>query len=152
MALAFDRSDMFAIDKAAGEPCPNLNDEMRCKIHANLDDNGFQGCIRYGCLGAGQRVSQQVFHGDTWRNDPALLTPMLDAFRAMRRVHELLELLQTAGGLRLNDDQKTTLSNLMETLMPDSWTTESLTAFESGPIGRDVQVFLTSFREQVSRT
>ena len=60
VAPAFAVSADFAIDKAAGQPCPNLQADFRCGIHAGLRDRGFRGCAVYDCFGAGQRVSRHV--------------------------------------------------------------------------------------------
>jgi hypothetical protein len=44
LALAFDRSPLFAFDKAAGEPCANLGSRGRCLIYAERAAKGFAGC------------------------------------------------------------------------------------------------------------
>lgn len=68
VALPFARSADFAIDKGAGEPCPNLESDFRCGIHTRLRRTGFTGCTVYDCFGAGQRVSQVTFGGVDWRS------------------------------------------------------------------------------------
>lgn len=106
VALAFDRSDLFAFDKAAGEPCSHLDSCGRCRIHEIRAQRGFQGCIDYDCLGAGQRVTQDLFGGRDWRNERALLRPMLRAFAVVRRAHEMLSLLGEAARLPLSPDDR----------------------------------------------
>jgi hypothetical protein len=101
VALAFDRSRLFAYDKPAGEPCANLGAKGRCTIHAERAARGFGGCEAYDCLGAGQAVTQGLFGGSSWRDDPALLGPMMDAFAAMRPAHEALALLRQARRMSL---------------------------------------------------
>ncbi|MGZ3275997.1 MAG: hypothetical protein ACXU82_15595 [Caulobacteraceae bacterium] len=96
VALAFDRSTLFAYDKAAGEPCSNLGARGRCAIHGERAARGFAGCEAYDCLGAGQAVTQGLFAGANWRDDPALLGPMMRAFAAMRPAQEALGLLRHA--------------------------------------------------------
>ncbi len=91
--LAFERSPSFAFDKPAGVPCRNLLGNA-CRIHDELVGSGCSGCARYDCAGAGQRVCEEVFVGRSWRDDPALLAPMTDAFRVMRDVQELRVLLR----------------------------------------------------------
>lgn len=103
VAFRFERSAQFAIDKAAGVPCPRLDACGACTIHARRAEEGFGGCAPYDCLGAGQRVVQATFGGARWLDDPALLTPMLRAFEVMRRLHELLALLATARQAALPD-------------------------------------------------
>lgn len=74
---AFAASADFAIDKPAGQPCPNLRADFRCGIHERLRDKGFAGCTVYDCFGAGQRVS-------------LLGREMSALFPVMRALHELM--------------------------------------------------------------
>jgi Pentapeptide repeats (8 copies) len=83
IAPAFARSSDFAIDKAAGQPCPHLADHYRCGIHDRLRDRGFPGCVVFDCFGAGQRLIQDTFGG---RPDPQALTLL----PVMRGLHELM--------------------------------------------------------------
>src|SRR6185503_16885503 len=76
VSFAFDRSELFAFDKAAGEPCALLGPQHACSIHAERARRGFGGCIAYDCLGAGQRVTEEVFGGRSWQAEPALARPM----------------------------------------------------------------------------
>lgn len=89
VALAFAASADFAIDKAAGDPCPNLEVDFRCGIHARLRDEGFPGCVAYDCFGAGQHVTHVTFGGGDWRRTPDVAARMFDAFAVMRQLHEL---------------------------------------------------------------
>jgi len=106
VAPAIARSSEFAIDKAAGRPCPNLaTDGFNCSIHDQLRPKGFGGCAAYDCFGAGQHVAQGTFGGRDWRAGPELAGPMFAAFGVMRQLHELawylrsaLELLCRPGG------------------------------------------------------
>ncbi|GAA1526772.1 pentapeptide repeat-containing protein [Kribbella lupini] len=86
VALTFARSADFAIDKPAGEPCPNLQDDFRCGIHQKLRVKGFNGCTVYDCFGAGQKISAQA--GTSWREQPG--QEMFAALPIMRQLHELL--------------------------------------------------------------
>ncbi|ANB10003.1 oxetanocin A resistance protein [Streptomyces ambofaciens] len=91
VALPFSRSADFAIDKDAGQPCPNLGGDHRCGIHARLRESGFTGCTVYDCFGAGQKVSQVTFGGPDRRTGPPERTrAMLDVFPVVRQLHELL--------------------------------------------------------------
>ncbi len=87
---AFSRSADFAIDKPAGQPCPNLQSDRRCGIHPHLRDEGFGGCVVYDCFGAGQQVSQITFGGEDWRRSPKTARQMFQVFPMMRQLHELL--------------------------------------------------------------
>ena len=81
IALTFSRSADFAIDKSAGEACPNLSDDFRCTIHSRLRAEGFQGCTVYDCFGAGQAISQRM-------GKPG--PEMFAALPILRQLHELL--------------------------------------------------------------
>ena len=116
VALAFDCSELFGFDKPAGEPCRHLSGEGRCRIHAERDARGFGGCIAYDCLGAGQYVTQELFGGRSWRDDPALLRPMLDAFAAVREVHELVSILREAAALPLTVRHRRKLKDIEQGL------------------------------------
>lgn len=89
VAPAFARSADFAIDKPAGEPCPNLLDDFRCGIHDRLRERGFPGCVVFDCFGAGQRLTAEV----DGRAERLRLLP------AVRQLHELVWLLTEAAKL-----------------------------------------------------
>ncbi|WP_053202262.1 pentapeptide repeat-containing protein [Jiangella muralis] len=93
---ALTRSADFAIDKPAGEPCPNLRDDFRCGIHAELRPRGFPGCTVYDCFGAGQQVVQVTFGGAA---SPSARVDLLAAFAVLRPLHELLWHLDAARGI-----------------------------------------------------
>lgn len=90
VALPFSRSADFAADKPAGEPCHNLSDDFRCRIHADLRGKGYPGCIAFDCFGAGQHVSQVVYGGADWRRHPGSAGEMFAVFPVVRQLHELL--------------------------------------------------------------
>ncbi|MFC9127955.1 pentapeptide repeat-containing protein [Streptomyces sp. NPDC057099] len=100
VALPFARSADFAVDKDAGTPCRNLQDDHRCGIHAGLRQKGFTGCTVYDCFGAGQQVSQITFGGQDWRSGPPEhARRMFDVFPVVRQLHELLWYLTEALAL-----------------------------------------------------
>ncbi|MEU8269296.1 pentapeptide repeat-containing protein [Sphaerisporangium sp. NPDC049002] len=96
VAPAFSPSADFAIDKAAGRPCPNLAADFRCGIHTDLRRRGFPGCTVYDCFGAGQKVAQVTFGGQDWRRAPRTAKRMFEVFTIMRHLHELLWYLDEA--------------------------------------------------------
>jgi Pentapeptide repeats (8 copies) len=96
VAPAFAASADFAISKAAGQPCPNLNAGFGCSIHDRLRQRGFAGCTVYDCFGAGQKVAQVTFGGQDWRETPGIAQPMFAAFAVVRQLHELLWYLSEA--------------------------------------------------------
>jgi hypothetical protein len=99
VAPALSASADFAIDKPAGQPCPNLQPDFGCGIHATLRGRGFPGCAVYDCFGAGQKVAQVVFRGQDWRTSPDVATQMFTTFTVMRQLHELLWYLTEAATL-----------------------------------------------------
>lgn len=90
VALTLTRSADFAVNKDAGQPCHNLQDDFRCGIHTALRTEGFPGCTVYDCFGAGQKVSQETFDGQDWRRAPQTAQQMFQVFPVMRQLHELL--------------------------------------------------------------
>jgi uncharacterized protein YjbI with pentapeptide repeats len=99
VAPAFAASSDFAIDKPAGQPCPNLGSDFGCTIHDRLRDRGFPGCTVYDCFGAGQQVVQNTFAEQDWRADSETARRMFDTFSVMRQLHELLWYLSAALAL-----------------------------------------------------
>ena len=151
MALAFDKSEFFAHDKSAGDVCRHLAANNRCGIHDKLERRGYVGCVHFDCLGAGQRVTREVFDGSSWRDDPSLTRSMIDALRAMRLLHELLSLLQTAAQLSLTDQEARRCEALLKALQPsEKWTPENLEAFEHGETPATTRQFLKTLRKHVA--
>lgn len=145
VSFAFDQGPLFAEDKPAGAACRHLSSLARCNIHALRARRGFAGCVSYDCQGAGQRVTQELFQGRSWQGEPHLLRGMLEAFRIMRQVHELLFLLQAAAQLPLLTHQRDRLEVLAAALEPvGGWTYETLTELEQGTLPDEVAAFLRS--------
>jgi hypothetical protein len=96
VALAFDCGPAFAFNKPANERCRHLLPVVqRCAIHEERDAHGMSGCVRYDCLGAGQRVTAMFARRE--RDDA-----MLEAFRKMKDAHASLALLIEAKKLPLD--------------------------------------------------
>lgn len=121
VALHIEKSTKFAIDKPAGIQCPNLSLVGRCNIHNRLKKEGFGGCVAYDCLGAGQRVVQDLFDGKSWQEAPTLLQKMSDDFAKMRKIHELLGVLSTAENLKLAAHQEAMRQDLVTEMSPPKW-------------------------------
>jgi len=111
VALEFSRSSDFAVSKPAGEPCVNLAADDSCTIHSRLRTSGYRGCTVFDCFGAGQKVSQQTFSGETWRANPSVRGEMFAAFPVMRRLHELLWYLDCALSISTNADLTLAISS-----------------------------------------
>jgi hypothetical protein len=101
VAPAFVKSSDFAITKPPGKPCPKLTADFRCSIHDRLRPEGFPGCVAYDCFGAGQKVTQITYRGDTWRSSPNIAGEMFEVFGVMQLLHSMLtymtEALELAG-------------------------------------------------------
>jgi uncharacterized protein YjbI with pentapeptide repeats len=108
VAPAFSASADFAIDKPAGQACPNLLGDFRCGIHSELRPRGFRGCTVYDCFGAGQQVAQVTFAGKDWRAAPESSEQMFAVFAVMRQLHEMLwhldQALMRLAATPLHDD------------------------------------------------
>lgn len=147
--LPFDAGPDFGFNKAGGEACRHLS-AHHCRIHADLAPKGFSGCQQYECMGAGQRVVQEVFAGQSWRDDAALNVPMEAAFRAMRRLHEDYALLKAALHLPLMADEEARRQALLQDLNASALqTTHSLHAYETGPLPRAVRNFLADLKARL---
>ena len=95
-ALNVAASSDFAINKPAGTPCPHLQGDFRCKIHKNLREKGFKGCTVFDCLGAGQKVSQVTFNGQSWREYPEVADKMFRVFPVMEQLYEMIAFISEA--------------------------------------------------------
>ncbi|KIC25290.1 hypothetical protein GC1_02510 [Leisingera sp. ANG1] len=120
MAYPFEEHEDFGLLKAADIPCPNIAPDFRCSIHSDLAKCGFGGCVAYSCAGAGQRVTQVLFDGETWRDDPDLLSHMTYALRVLRPIHEALLVLQEAAALPLPKDLQERCAELTRALCPEA--------------------------------
>lgn len=148
IALAFDAGDKFGHDKPAGKPCRYLKTDVGCQIHDARLARGYSGCIDFECLGAGQRVTNEVFGGQLWPEAPHLQRQIEDAFRILRAVHQQLDLLRLAGQLPLTPLQRQAHLELVERLHPaQGWNLPDLILHERGKTGQDVADFLAGLRE-----
>ncbi|WP_118133535.1 hypothetical protein [Oceanicella sp. SM1341] len=129
LVLAFDKGEDFAFDKNPGEPCRNLSGHS-CTIHDRLAQEGFRGCVAYDCLGAGNRVVQEVFGGRSWRQEPRLARLMMEAFSGMREVHRRIELLRAAEALPLRPQDEQTRRAFLDRLEQQRWSVPELNDFE----------------------
>ncbi len=149
LALAFDKGNDFAIDKPAGLPCPNLDAGLGCTLYNRLEAEGFRGCAAYDCKGAGQRVVQELFKGRDWLKHPDLAEPMMAAFAAMRKVHDGIELLETAATLDLPGALEAERQALLRAYLPAEWTLEALLAFPTSGAPVRLKAFLPRLADWV---
>ena len=87
MALAFDRGESFAADKAAGEPCEHLGAGFKCAIHADRDTRGYRGCVGYDCLGAGQLTT--ALFAQAWTASHSERRVQMQVFMRLRQLQVL---------------------------------------------------------------
>ncbi|WP_428648368.1 hypothetical protein [Roseibium sp.] len=152
VVFAFDKSESFALDKKAGEACPNLTGAGKCSVFEDREKLGFKGCIAYDCFGAGQRVTQEVFKGKSWKDDIRLMTGMGEALSVLRRIHEQLVLLESAAKLPLTREERNRLRDLQATLAPEAdWTQANLNAFPLETNIKEVATFLQGLRHHMER-
>lgn len=150
-AFAFERSDMFAIDKAVDEACPNLDAAYGCKIHASRIEDGFKGCTLFDCHGAGQRLTQEVFGGRSWRDDPAIAPEMFESFRKLLKVHDYLRLLSVLENLPLSESERGQVDAFREILAPaEGWSRHSLAHFEEMPVITRFEIFAASLKDSAA--
>ncbi|WP_420337668.1 hypothetical protein [Roseibium sp.] len=151
VVFAFDKSESFGLDKAAGEECPNLKTDNTCKIFEERAERGFPGCVSYTCFGAGQRVTQEVFGGASWREEPALKARMGAALSVLRRIHEQLVLLKAARQLPLTPEQHAQVQSFEATLCSnDTWGEEALSRFPIDRVASDIGNWMKQLRGLVS--
>jgi hypothetical protein len=150
VSLAFDRSEWFAFDKPAGEPCRHLLPSNRCRQHARLEATGHRGCASYDCYGAGQRVTQELFPGASWRHAPEQRRALFGAFLRLRDVHELRLLLRQAARLSLPDAAYAEGRQLLEQLEPArGFTAAGLAALDLEALHGDVHAYLRRLQPHV---
>ena len=145
LALAFDKGRDFAFDKNPGEPCRNLSGHS-CAIHDRLSEEGFPGCVAYDCLGAGNRVVQEVFGGQSWQTEPRLTRAMMEAFSAMREVHKRIDLLRAALSLSLEPHADRACREFLARLEEHRWSGPELNAFEVG-LALEIDIFFYSLQD-----
>lgn len=139
---------MFAIDKAVDEPCENLAPNFSCRIHAERIDRGFKGCTLFDCHGAGQRVTQEIFAGKTWREDATLAGPMFELFRKMLKIHDYLRLIVILEALPLGNDERAEVSRFRALLAPaGGWSRSGLDAFEEMRVVTEFETFAARLKD-----
>jgi len=96
VAPSFEAHQGFGFSKPAHTPCMHLLADFGCLIHEQLQARGFPGCHAFDCYGAGQRVTQGLFRGESWRASAEVATRMFHAYHRYRALHELLAMLELA--------------------------------------------------------
>ncbi|MFI8389135.1 pentapeptide repeat-containing protein [Streptomyces sp. NPDC085540] len=150
VALPFAKSNDFAVNKPAGTPCKNLQQDFRCGIHTRLRDKGFQGCTVFDCFGAGQQTSQVTFGGRDWRTHPGTARQMFEVFPVLRQLHELLfyvsESLTLPAAGPVHAELRRTLAETQEWTRADA---EALADLDVGPLRQQINTLLLKTSELV---
>ncbi len=115
-ALNIAASSDFAINKPAGAPCSHLQRDFRCRIHQNLRDKGFKGCTVFDCLGAGQKVSQVTFNGQSWQEYPEVSEKMFHVFPIMEQLFEMMAFISEALTYDVSQSLQDKLTKQLEKL------------------------------------
>ncbi|MET9687203.1 pentapeptide repeat-containing protein [Streptomyces sp. NPDC006514] len=150
VALPFAKSNDFAVNKPAGTPCKNLQQDFRCGIHTRLRDKGFQGCTVFDCFGAGQQTSQVTFGGRDWRTHPGTARQMFEVFPVLRQLHELLfyvsESLTLPAAGPVHAELRRALADTEEWTRADA---EVLADLDVGPLRQQINTLLLKTSELV---
>jgi hypothetical protein len=85
-----------------------------------------------------------LFDGASWQDDPALLTPQMECFRALRHLHEACALLTIAATLPLPEPVEARRLQLLGRLTPGDMTPEIAAQLAAGPALTEVRGFLRS--------
>ncbi|MFE4713306.1 pentapeptide repeat-containing protein [Paenibacillus sp. NPDC056722] len=141
VALPYAKSADFAFDKDSGTPCRNMGSDHRCSIHEHLRDRGFNGCVAYECFGAGQQVSQEIFKGANWRENPESSKAMFAVFPIVQQLHEMLFYLNQALELEETRSIRNELQNAFNSI-------ESLTNLDPEDI---LKLDIPAHRETVNQ-
>ena len=153
--IAYPSEDMpgFSAIKSAGEPCPKLGGNGLCTIYEHRAEEGFAGCIRFECFGAGQHVVQHLFEGKDWRSEPALLGAMIESFLAMRPVSDLAFLVSRALAALPDDATVARLHALDSELAEIASTRETLRdTARIGEVKRSIRAVFATLDPETLRT
>lgn len=148
-ALSFQRGSQFGHDKLAGEPCQYLANDFRCKIHAQREQLGYEGCESFDCLGAGQRASA-IFAGENWRRDPVTARRLYASFSLLLRIQEMRRALETAATLDLRADLHNERLELLGTLSAQGESRREDIADEASRTLKECRAFLKRLASELA--
>ncbi|KOS64296.1 hypothetical protein AN161_03495 [Lysinibacillus sp. FJAT-14222] len=152
-ALNIAASSDFAIHKAAGTPCPNLQSDFNCQIHSKLRDQGFKGCTVFDCLGAGQQVSQTTFHGQDWRKYSEISDRMFRVFPIMEQLYEMIAYVAEALSYKVDSSLFNKLHIQLEQLQrATDLEADALLAIDIPNFRLPVNVLLLETSEQIRQS
>lgn len=131
--------------------CPHLGGDFGCTIHADRVAKGFSGCLVFDCQGAGQRMVQEVFVNHNWEDPQPITTRVIDAFRILRDVHKLYELVDVSDALPLTESLSKQRAGLLEDLGTQPATEAWLMGFEQSALPKRAMSYLKSLATLVPR-
>jgi len=131
----FDAAQGFGFDKAAETPCRHLCADHRCGIHDALLPRGFEGCVAFDCLGAGQRLTALAvarFGSADWRGRPEVARWLFAAYPRTRQAQEWLARLSLAAAVSGLDELRALAAELeaQSSRWPD-WSTAEQGAWQA---------------------
>lgn len=98
-ALYFSKTEGFPNDKPAGKPCTNLMSDYGCAVHNKLMQYNLKGCMAFDCLGAGQKVTSDIYGGVSWKNQPERAEEIFRVFLAVWQLHQMVWYLAEAAAI-----------------------------------------------------
>ncbi len=151
-AFAFEKSDMFRDRQAGGRRLSQSEADFSCRIHSERIELGFKGCTLFDCHGAGQRVTQDIFGGRTWRDDPSIAAPMFELFRKMLKNPRLSALIIVLEALPLTAEEASAVAAFRAELAPEKgWDRHALEAFEEMRVVTQFERFAANLRGEPRR-
>lgn len=143
IAPTFSASSDFAIDKRAGERCPNLERDARCSIHTVLRERGFRGCTVYDCFGAGQRLCEENARAS------APVEALYAQLPLLKQLHEMCWYLREALALPAARSLHTELSEALRTTEQHAGASEARLALDLAAHRASVGALLARVSELV---
>jgi hypothetical protein len=139
-ALSFARTDGFGHDKPEGVHCHFLAGDYRCSIHPRREALGYEGCIDFTCLGAGQRASKQ-FVAANWRRDLAIARQLFARFARLLKLQEMRQALMEAEEMDIGEEKEQERRQLLTEI--------AKSADGEGDSGEDVEMLLRRGEELI---
>lgn len=131
MAPDFVPGARFPEEKPARTPCRHLEGRA-CGIYRAREERGYHGCIAFTCYGAGQAVTNDLFGGRDWADEPGLREPMAVAFLRLYAVQEARFMLETLAFSGLSGARDAEREAMLAALDPGgAWSAARLAAAEA---------------------
>lgn len=66
------------------------------------------------CFGAGQKIAQDTYKGESWLDNKEKASEMFDAFVKMMQLHEMLWYLAEAYGIERKDKEREAIKKIID--------------------------------------